>query len=357
MNNWQGVLIGPMATIRDALTVINTARSQFAMVVDGSRRLLGTVSDGDIRRALLAGASISESIQTAVCVDPQVVQDTDSPDAVLVLMRRRGFRQIPIVNSERCVVGLRTVDDFLLVIPRNNPVVIMAGGLGSRLRELTRDKPKPMLPVGGKPVLEIIVNRLVSQGFSRIWLAVNYGREIIESHFRDGHDFGAEIHYLREEKRLGTAGALSLLPDGLNEPIIVSNADLIANMDYVTLLDTHVSQSADATMAVREHEYPIPFGVVFEREGQVLRIEEKPVHRVVVNAGVYVLSPSAIQRVPANTYFDMPQLFRELTADGCRVFCHRTNGYWLDIGHRSEYERANAAFLDDWREKNGLSDG
>jgi NDP-sugar pyrophosphorylase family protein len=220
----------------------------------------------------------------------------------------------------------------------------MAGGLGSRLQELTHEQPKPMLPVGGRPLLETIVNRLVAQGFSKIWLAVNYRAEVIEKYFGDGSAFRADISYLRENKRLGTAGALSLLSSEIEQPVIVSNADLVANLDYPELLDAHLSSGAVATMAVREHECPIPFGVVMESGGRIERIEEKPVHRVLVNAGIYVLSPEAIRRVPNDVYFDMPQLFENLIDDRKSVFCHRLNGYWLDIGHRKDYEKANVDF-------------
>lgn len=344
MTDWKSVLISPRSTIRDALTVINTARSQFAMVVDADERLLGTLSDGDVRRGLLDNASLADVVEKCMCRDPKVAKSGQSPEEILVLMRRSGLHQIPIVDADHRVIGLKTVDDFLCLANRENPVVIMAGGLGSRLHELTREQPKPMLPVGGRPLLEMIVNRFVTQGFSRIWLAVNYRSEVIEEYFGDGRAFGADIRYLRENKRLGTAGALSLLPSEIEQPVIVSNADLVASLDYPELLDAHVSAGAVATMAVREHEYPIPFGVVMESGGWVERIDEKPVHRVVVNAGVYVLSPEAIRHVPYETYFDMPQLFEHLIKDGRSVFCHRLDGYWLDIGHRADYERANADF-------------
>jgi len=344
MTDWKSVLVSPRATIRDALKVINAARSQFAMVVDADGRLLGTLSDGDVRRGLLDNASLEDVVEKCMCRDPKVAKSGQSPEDILILMRRSGLHQIPIVDGDHRVIGLKTVDDFLCLANRDNPVVIMAGGLGSRLSELTRERPKPMLPVGGRPVLETIVSRFVTQGFSRIWLAVNYRAEVIEAHFGDGRAFGADIRYLKEDKRLGTAGALSLLPPEIDQPVIVSNADLVANLDYPELVDAHTSSAAVATMAVREHEYPIPFGVVMESGGWIERIDEKPVHRVVVNAGVYVLSPEAIRRVPYDTYFDMPQLFENLISDGCSVFCHRLNGYWLDIGHRTDYERANADF-------------
>lgn len=344
MTDWKSVLVTPWATIRDALKVINAARSQFAMVVDPDGRLLGTLSDGDVRRGLLDNVSLEDAVEKCMCRDPKVAQSGQSPEEILILMRRSGLHQIPIVDTHHRVIGLKTVDDFLCLANRETPVVIMAGGLGSRLNELTREQPKPMLPVGGRPLLEMIVNRFVTQGFSRIWLAVNYRADVIEAYFGDGQAFGADIRYLREGKRLGTAGALSLLPPEIEQPVIVSNADLVANLDYPELVDAHTSSAAVATMAVREHEYPIPFGVVMESGGWIERIDEKPVHRVVVNAGVYVLSPEAVRRVPHDTYFDMPQLFENLIAERRLVYCHRLNGYWLDIGHRTDYEKANADF-------------
>jgi dTDP-glucose pyrophosphorylase len=344
MTDWKSVLVSPQATIRDALKVINAARSQFAMVVDADGRLLGTLSDGDVRRGLLDNASLEDVVGKCMCREPKVAKSGQSPEDILMLMRRSGLHQIPILDADHRVIGLKTVDDFLCLDNRENPVVIMAGGMGSRLNELTRDQPKPMLPVGGRPLLEMIVNRFVKQGFSRIWLSVNYRAEVIEGYFGDGLGFSAEIRYLREGKRLGTAGALSLLPPKIEQPVIVSNADLVANLDYPELVDAHTSSGAVATMAVREHEYSIPFGVVMESGGWIERIDEKPVHRVVVNAGVYVLSPEAIRRVPQDTYFEMPQLFENLIAERQLVYCHRLNGYWLDIGHRTDYEKANADF-------------
>jgi dTDP-glucose pyrophosphorylase len=344
MTDWKSVLVSPHSTIRDALKVINIARSQFAMVVDADLKLLGTLSDGDVRRGLLDNVSLADVVEKCMCRDPKVAKSQQSAEEILVLMRRSGLHQIPIVDVDHRVIGLKTIDDFLCLANRENPVVIMAGGLGSRLHELTRDQPKPMLPVGGRPLLEMIVNRFVTQGLSNIWLAINYRSEVIEEYFGDGRAFGADIRYLREDKRLGTAGALSLLPSEIAQPVIVSNADLVASLNYTELLDAHLSAGALATMAVREHEYPIPFGVVMESGGRIERIEEKPVHRVLVNAGVYVLSPEAIRRVPRNLYFDMPQLFENLIDDRKPVFCHRLNGYWLDIGHRTDYEKANTDF-------------
>jgi dTDP-glucose pyrophosphorylase len=346
MKNWQSVIIAQTATIRDALMVINTARSQFAMVVGERNRLLGTLSDGDIRRALLAGATLESCVDDWICRTPFVASDDASVEDILRMMRGQGLHQVPIVDVQRCVIGLKTIDDFLQVPKQNTPVVIMAGGLGSRLSELTRENPKPMLPVGGRPMLEIVLNRFVLQGFTDIWLAVNYRAEIIEGHFGDGRKYGAQIRYLKEKMRLGTAGALSLLPRDIEGPVIVVNADVMTSVDYAGLVGTHNANGAVATMAVREQEFAVPFGVVVETEGRLMRIEEKPVHRLVVNAGIYVLSPGAVKTIPSDTYYDMPQLFETLVAQKQPVFCERLHGYWLDIGQRADYEEANAALED-----------
>ncbi|SBW09710.1 Nucleoside-diphosphate-sugar pyrophosphorylase [uncultured Alphaproteobacteria bacterium] len=338
------MLVPPEATIRQALAAINAARSQLALVVDAERRLLGTLSDGDIRRALLGDATLDDAVAPWMNSRPKVAHDGNRPEDILAMMRVHGMHRLPILDASSRVVGLSSVDDFLQSPERQSPVVIMAGGLGSRLNELTRDRPKPMLPVGGRPILETIIDRFVAQGFRDIWLAVNYRAEVIVNHFGDGVAFGARIRYLREEKRLGTAGALSLLPRDLAHPVVVSNADLLTSLDCGALVDAHCAARAEATMAVREQEHAIPFGVVTESEGRVLRIEEKPSQQILVNAGVYVLEPSAIRLVPDDTYYDMPQLLDELIRRERTVFCHRIDGYWLDIGRRADYERAQNEF-------------
>ncbi|MDX9861415.1 MAG: nucleotidyltransferase family protein [Rhodospirillales bacterium] len=344
MLKWRQTLIGPEDTILQALGAINAARSQLALVVDGEHRLLGTLSDGDIRRALLTGATVEDRVAPWMNRDARVAYETDRPEDVLAMMRVHGLHKLPVLDVERRVVGLRDVDDFLRQRRRDNPVVIMAGGLGSRLDALTRDRPKPMLPVGGRPLLETIIARFVEQGFCDIRLAVNYHADIIVRHFGDGSRFGAEIRYLREKKRLGTAGALSLMPPFLSRPVIVSNADLLTSMNYGSLLETHLAAGAEATMAVREQEHAIPFGVVHQQEGRVERIEEKPSQSVLVNAGVYVLDPEVLSLVPPDTFYDMPQLIEDLIGQGRVVQCHRVDGYWLDIGRPADYERAQSDF-------------
>ena len=344
MKDWERALVAADATLREALETIDRAGCQIALVVDERRRLLGTLSDGDVRRGLLKGLSLADRVAAAMHPQPHCARTPESRQAILALMRRLSLHQIPVVDAEGTVVGLATLDDYLATPPRDHWVVIMAGGRGDRLQELTRETPKPMLRVGSRPLLETIVREYVAQGFRNFWLAVNYKAEQIESHFGDGSAWGASIRYLRERERLGTAGALSLLPERPQSPFIVTNADLLTKEDYGEMIDRHVASGADATMAVRDYEMQVPFGVVRQRDGVIESIEEKPIQRFVVSAGMYVLSPQALEHVPRDTLFDMPSLFDALVQSGKRTRCHPIDGYWLDIGRATDYEKAKSDF-------------
>ena len=344
MRNWEQALVGPNTTLREALEIIDRLGSQMVLVVDADRVLLGTLSDGDARRGLLRGLTLGDPVSRAMQPEPTCAVEGQSRQTMLATMRRLGLHQLPLINASRRVIGLEIVDDYFVATPRDQWVVIMAGGRGLRLQELTRDIPKPMLPVGSRPLLETIVREYVAQGFHRFYMAVNYKADQIESHFGDGSSLGATICYLRERERLGTAGALSLLPEKPTEPVVVTNADLLTREDYGDMVDRHVASGAVATMAVRDYEMQIPYGVVRERDGTIEAIEEKPIQRFVVSAGMYVLSPEAIELVPSDTFFDMPTLFEMLARQGKRTRCHPIDGYWLDIGRATDYEKANSDF-------------
>ena len=341
MRGWEKVLIGPDTTIRSALLAIDSAATQLALVVDKERKLLGTLSDGDVRRGLIRGMQLSDTVKSCMHLTPTTVRFGEPRDSILSLMRRLGLHQVPIVDADNIVRGLGVVDDFLVPAVRENWVVVMAGGPGTRLRELTESVPKPMLQVGSRPLLETILRNYVDQGFRRFYLAVNYKAEVIEAHFGDGASIGAEIRYLRETTRLGTAGALSLLPQRPAEPLFVSNGDLLVKLDCQEMLDAHVRAGAAATMGVRQYEYQIPYGVIEEADGRIRAIKEKPIERSLVSAGMYVFSPEVLERVPSGTFFDMPMLFEDLIASGARTQCYFINGYWLDIGRVPDYEKAN----------------
>jgi dTDP-glucose pyrophosphorylase/CBS domain-containing protein len=346
MKTWQSALIGPDISLREALEIIDSAGTQLAVVVDANRRLLGTVSDGDARRALLSGLSMNDRVSRAMHAGATTVSATATPHEIQSTMRRTGRHQIPIVDGEGVVVGLALINDYLTAARRENWVVIMAGGLGTRLQELTRDTPKPMLKVGSRPLLETIIRSYADQGFHRFYLAVNYKAEQIEGHFGDGAPLGVDIRYLREEQRMGTAGALSLLPERPTAPFIVTNADLLMKENFGHLVDHHAAAGAQATMAVRHYEMQVPFGVVNVQEGHIHSIEEKPVQRFVVSAGINVLSPEVLDLVPKGRYFDMPALFDSVLEHGMKARAHQIDGYWLDIGRLPDFERANLDYTE-----------
>ncbi|MBA4804668.1 MAG: CBS domain-containing protein [Brevundimonas sp.] len=344
MNGWERTLIAPDTTLRTALQVIDATGVGIALVVDEQRRLLGTLSDGDIRRALIVGGSLEDKAGDVLNPQPTVVRTGQSRSAILARLRELSLHQLPILDPNDTVAGLATIDDYLKIPERENAVVIMAGGRGERLSELTRDTPKPMLKVGVRPILETIIMNYAAQGFRNFFLAVNYKAEQIEAHFGDGSSRGLNIRYLREKMRLGTGGALSLLPEAPTAPIVVSNGDVLSKEDYGLVLDGHCASDAQATILTRTYEVQVPFGVVSHGERGVTAIEEKPTHRYTINGGVYVLSPEAVSLVPRDVYFDLPTLVEKMLASGMKVRCHTAESYWMDIGRIADYERANADF-------------
>jgi len=347
MKNLNNILISPETTLLEAIQVIDKAQTQVALIVNSKKQLLGSLTDGDIRRALIKKTKLSATVESYMFKAPVTANIDESNADILFSMKKNGINQIPILDHNDKVVDLKLLSEYLKPVSRNNSIVIMAGGLGSRLKELTQNTPKPMLNVGDKPLLETIVCSFVNQGFQNIWLAVNYHSKKIENYFGNGKEFNANIRYLKEDKRLGTAGALSLLPETQESPIIVMNADLLTAIDYGEMIDAHITSSVNATMAVREFEYQIPYGVVHtEKEFEILGLEEKPIHRSLVNAGIYVLSPNVFKYVPESTFFDMTDLFTTLLRDNQKVSYYQVNGYWLDIGRHEDLYQANSDFPD-----------
>lgn len=343
MRHWEKALIGPEATFRDVLISIDATGTGIALITDADRRLLGVLSDGDLRRALIRGAGLEDAAITGANREPFCIDQHQDKATTLAMLRGHSLRQLPILDSSRRVVGLSTISDFLNIPERSNPVVIMAGGKGSRLAELTRDTPKPMLKVGPRPILDTIVGRFAGQGFRQFWLAVNYKADQIERHFGDGSEAGLDIRYLREDRPLGTCGALSLLPPQ-DQPIVVTNGDLLTQVDYGHVLDGHMESGAAATVVVRDYQFQVPFGVINAREERILGIEEKPTQSYVISAGAYVLSPQALPIIQPNAPLDMPSLLVAMIDAGMTVRQQRAEGYWMDIGRLPDYAQANADF-------------
>jgi dTDP-glucose pyrophosphorylase len=347
MKSWRDVLVFRTTTIRETLARIDRGSTQLALVVDDEGRLIGTVSDGDVRRGLLASVGLEDPVERVMNRLPTSVRADEDRQSVLALMQARDLRHMPVLDADGRVVGLRILSELLRAERRENLVVLMAGGIGERLRPLTECVPKPMLHVGGRPILEIILLQFLKQGFHRFAFSVNYKAEVIEEKFGNGARWGAEITYLREPKRLGTAGSLRLLSDRGADTLLVMNGDILTKVDMNALVAFHEESRAAATMCVREHEYQVPFGVVRTDGSEIVGFDEKPVVRWPVNAGIYALQPSAIDLIPEATYFDMPSLFDACRAFGDRTCAYSVRDYWLDIGRPADFERANAEFGDE----------
>jgi dTDP-glucose pyrophosphorylase len=331
-------------SIRDAIGILDKSAIQIILVVDDENHLLGTVTDGDVRRGILKGLSLDDPVQKIMNDSPTVATTAEARESILTMMRRKRLHHIPVVDGDLRVVRLETLDEMIQSRSRQNHVVLMAGGLGSRLSPLTDDRPKPMLTIGNKPLLETILENFIEYGFGRFHISVNYLAEVVKSHFGDGSRWGVEISYLQEDRKLGTAGALSLLPERPVDPLVVMNGDLLTKVNLSQLLEFHSSHQVKATMCVREYDFRVPYGVVEFDDYRIARIDEKPIQRFFVNAGIYTLEPDALDLVPSNAYFDMPTLFEKLIARGEQTAAFPIREYWLDIGHLADYDRANGEF-------------
>ncbi len=342
--NVQDYLIGPQAAIFDAIACIDRSGLQIALVVDDEGRLMGTLTDGDIRRALLRNLPLTQPVADVMTRHPRLAP-VDSDDTKLFrMMRALQIRHLPLVDEDGRVVGLRTLTGLLQTPRRSNRVVLMAGGLGVRLHPLTRTVPKPMLSVGGKPLLETILETFIDYGFWRFSISLNYLAETIVGHFGDGSRWGVEIEYLREPARMGTAGSLSLLGETPAEPFIVMNGDILTAVDFGEMLHFHLDNKALATMALHEYSFQVPYGVARVEDHRLVGITEKPIHHHFINAGIYVLDPRALDRIPKETVFDMPDLFRCLIAEGQTTVAFPIREYWLDIGQPQDLQKAEIEF-------------
>lgn len=340
MKHWENVLISPSTPIFEAIKVITDSSLQIALVVDEQRHLLGTVTDGDIRRGILKGIDLNHPVEQVMYMTPLVAGLNDSRDEILSIMRQKSIKQIPLLNRQGIVSGLEVLDELITPQTLNNWVILMAGGIGSRLQPLTNNCPKPLLEVGSKPILETIIETFIDYGFKRFYLSVNYKAEMLREYFDDGSKWGVEIDYISEDKAMGTAGPLSLLPEKPERPFIVMNGDLLTKVNFQQLLDFHNEHHAKATVCVREYDFQIPYGVVSMDKFRLTGIEEKPVHRFFVNAGIYVLAPEVIELIPAQTRFDMTELLERCLNKHHETVAFPIREYWMDIGRIDDLERA-----------------
>jgi len=343
---WRQAVLPIHSTIEEAIRNLDMVAIKIVLVVDSSGALVGTVSDGDIRRALLRGLDLASPITGVMHRNSLVVPPQMSRDLVRQLMLANKVQQVPVIDERHHIIGLHLWDEIGVPAERDNLMVIMAGGMGKRLRPFTENCPKPLLPVAGRPMLEHIIERAYGEGFRDFVLAIHYLGHMIEDYFGTGEQLGVRIDYLREQAPLGTAGALSLLATRPAQPFIVTNGDVLTDIRYGEVLDFHLSHAATATMAVRVFEWQHPFGVVHTRGGEIVGFEEKPVSRSHINAGVYALEPSALDLLAHNQQCDMPTLFERLKETSRRIVAYPMHEPWLDVGRPTDLEKARAAQAD-----------
>ncbi|MGH1429902.1 MAG: nucleotidyltransferase family protein [Neptuniibacter sp.] len=340
--NWKKVTISPQSTIRDALEIINNEALRISLVIDKCERLLGVVTDGDVRRGLLNGETLDKSVQCIMNTSPVTFSSGVDRQRVLNRMNELDILSIPIVEGDK-LVGLETLHGALVEQEKlENPVFIMAGGFGKRLRPLTNDCPKPMLNVGGRPILETLIRSFKQAGFRNFYISTHYMPDLIMKHFGDGTALGVKITYVHENEPLGTGGALGLLPNDLPArlPLIMMNGDVLTKVNFERLLEFHNQNGADATMCVREYDYQIPYGVVNGEGSKVTSMVEKPIQSFFVNAGIYVLSPSVVDAVSKGQKIDMPSLLEQRVSQDNDVLMFPIHEYWLDIGRMEDFNRA-----------------
>jgi dTDP-glucose pyrophosphorylase len=341
MKNIGNIKLNKNATIKEALEIIDKAAMQIALIVDDDDRLVGTLTDGDIRRGLLKGLALDSSIEGITFTTPTIATISDTKEEILKIALAKKLHQIPIVDENGKIVGIKEIEELIKPKQKTNKVVLMVGGLGTRLRPLTDNTPKPMLKVGNKPILQTIIEKFAEYGYINIVMCVNYKSHVIQEYFGDGGEFGVSIEYVFEEQRMGTAGALSLLHVKPTEPFFVMNGDLLTNVNFEHLHEYHLTNNATGTMCVREYDFQVPYGVVHVENSKILSIEEKPTHKFFVSAGIYMLSPEVLELIPQNKFYDMPTLFEKIISDNKNAISFPLREYWLDIGRIEEYKKAN----------------
>ena len=332
------------ATVRQAMELLSSNSLGIVLVIDDSESLLGVVTDGDIRRGLLRSVSMDATLDKVLSKNPKVLKVGSSQKQILNMFNKHCLQHIPIVDNEGRVCDLKLLRNEVQPVEKENIIFINAGGKGQRLLPLTENCPKPLLPIGNKPILENIIQNFAAHGFKNFVLSVNYMADMVINYFGDGSKWDVKIEYIRETLPLGTAGSIGELRDKLTAPIIVSNGDLLTNVDYSGLLDFHVKSKSIATMCVREYDIQVPYGVVEISNHKLVKIIEKPIHKFFINAGIYVLNPEAVNMIPHKQQFDMPSLFEAIVSSKQDVATFPIYEYWLDIGRFDDFEKAQIEF-------------
>jgi dTDP-glucose pyrophosphorylase/predicted transcriptional regulator len=341
MNNWKKVILKPSNTMSKALEALETEGLGIIMVADNHNKLLGTVTDGDIRRALMQQKDANTLLEDIMRKNPITISAKHTQEQVISIMKQERILQLPVVDELGVIVDLEMITDALDVEKRENIVFIMAGGFGTRLQPLTDNTPKPLLMIGDKPILEIILNQFIESGFHNFIISTHYKAIMLHEYFGDGSKWGINIEYVYEESPIGTAGALGLLQKNItNLPILVMNGDLLTKVDFESFLNFHNTNTGIASICVREYDMQVPYGVVNSSNHKLTGIVEKPINKFFVNAGIYIINPSVLESLDGKTYLDMPDLLQRQVNKNFEVNVFPLHEYWLDIGHLENLQQA-----------------
>lgn len=343
MKNIKKITINEDATIKKALKVISKGNIKIAVVVDKKGKLLGTLTDGDIRRGFLRGLDINSPIKSIVFKKPLVVKKNDIKENIFEIALKKKIYQIPIVDKKFKLIGIHLLDELVESKKKNNLVVIMAGGRGMRLRPLTKNIPKPMLKIGNKPILQTILEKFIESGYNNFVICVNYKSKVIVDYFGNGKKFGAQIEYIHEKIRMGTVGALSLYKKKIKEPFFVINGDILIDFDFKKMMQFHQENNSKATMSIKQYNITLPYGEVKLKNTNITSIIEKPKHKFFVNTGIYVLDPKCISLIPKK-FYDMTSLFKKMISKKNKVVSFPLGENWIDIGRYGDYKKANLEF-------------
>ncbi|MCR6572386.1 nucleotidyltransferase family protein [Campylobacter insulaenigrae] len=331
------------SSIKQALQTIGKLRVRLALVVDENDNFLGVISDSNIRKALINDYKLEDSIKKIYTKNPVVVQEDCDEKTLLNLSAKYDIYDFPVLDKNKKVIAIKSIASMLHKEKNKNNVILMAGGLGTRLKELTKNTPKPMLKVGNKPILESIITKFKEQNFENFIFCVNYKKQVIEKYFKNGDKFDVNIKYIKEKKRLGTAGALSLIKDEFKDSFIVMNADILTELDFNKLLKAHKKSKALMSVCLREFIYQNPYGVVELSKNYIKDIKEKPVQKFLVSAGIYVCEPYVLKFLRENEYLDMPDFIKLLMKEN-KINTFLIDDYWIDIGQIDEFKKANEEF-------------
>lgn len=340
--NYLEICIDESASGIDAMEVLNNSEVKIALVLNKDCRLIGTISDGDIRRLILRGKSFKSNVCEIMNKDFSYLKQCSSQEDALKIMNEKKIDYIPILNNKGEVMKILSKNDFKKTTKKDNHVVIMAGGKGMRLRPFTESCPKPMINIGSKPMLEIILENCIENGFYNYFLSVNYLKEKIINYFNNGEKWDIRIDYLEEKSPLGTAGGLELIPKDINQPILILNGDILTKVNLNNILNFHLDNESDITLCVRQHNYKISFGVV-ETDGIELKsFHEKPQYSYLINAGIYIINPEILSLIKPNSYMDMPDLISKAKELKKRVLICPIHEYWIDVGIPEALDKATS---------------